>query len=131
MSAASIHAIFFPPARPICRYTRAELKLGGDGLPRPIAIGAVTVESAVMETPRARARKIASVATSMYGVTIDEVFGRSRRKSCVQARAHVARELRGMGWSYPRIARFLHRDHTTILSLLGRLARNTEYGRRR
>lgn len=77
------------------------------------------------ETPRDRARKIAATAASMYGVTPDDVFGRSRRKPCVQARAQVARELRdGMGWSYPHIGRFLHRDHTSVMWMLGRLAKN-------
>lgn len=86
----------------------------------------------ILETPRARAKAIAATAARLHGVRPEEVFGRSRSKRCVQARAQVAKELRyGMGWTYPHIGRFLQRDHTSVMSMLGRLAKNVKRRRRR
>lgn len=53
------------------------------------------------------------------GVDPDALRGPRRHQEYVQARRVVARDLRGLGWSYPRIGRALgNRDHTTIMYLL-------------
>jgi chromosomal replication initiation ATPase DnaA len=44
----------------------------------------------------------------------DAILGPSRQPHLVEARAEVFRELRALGWSYPRIGRAVGRDHTTI-----------------
>lgn len=53
------------------------------------------------------------------GFTFDQLVARDNRPLMVEARRIVARFLRQRGWSYPAIGRYLQRDHTTVMSLLG------------
>jgi len=54
------------------------------------------------------------------GLTVEDVQKHDRRPRMVQARREIAHYLRGHHWSTPAIGRFLGRDHTTVLHLLGR-----------
>ena len=36
----------------------------------------------------------------------------------VEARRHIAKFLRGRGWSYPMIGKLLERDHTSVMHLV-------------
>jgi chromosomal replication initiation ATPase DnaA len=50
-----------------------------------------------------------------HGITPDELTGPRRYPHLVKARREVIRHMRARDYSLPRIARALHRDHTTIL----------------
>lgn len=54
------------------------------------------------------------------GIVEREFYSRMRERRVVRARAMVARYLRARGWSYPRIGKFMGRDHTTIMSVIGK-----------
>lgn len=53
-----------------------------------------------------------------HGLDLEEMLSTSRRAECVDARLEIYRELRKAGWSYPRIGKFVGRDHTTIMHAL-------------
>lgn len=53
------------------------------------------------------------------GMSRAELNRDDRRPHIVQIRRKVATFLREAGWSLPRIGRFLERDHSTVMSLLG------------
>jgi hypothetical protein len=82
--------------------------------------------SVVPETPRQRTlaecRAIIAFHRHSHGgaVTFAEVLGTSRARPVVVARAEIAKWLRNTKhWSYPVIGRFLRRDHTTVMNLVG------------
>lgn len=51
-----------------------------------------------------------------YGITLDEMLGRSKRAPIVKARQEAMAQVRmRLGYSYPRIGRLFKRDHTTAL----------------
>ena len=51
-----------------------------------------------------------------YGLTVDDITGKSRRKHIIPARHHAMAMLRQRGWSYPEIGRKLGgRDHSTVI----------------
>lgn len=53
---------------------------------------------------------------SRYGLTIADLrAGGRRRKDVIQARQQVSWTLRQAGWSYHKVGRYLHRDHSTIM----------------
>ena len=61
------------------------------------------------------------------GVTLDEMFSRSRLKPRVEARRAFYQTLADVhGWSSVAIGRFVGRNHETVLSALGALSRNRE-----
>lgn len=53
-----------------------------------------------------------------YHVTLEEIFGPSHEPVIVAARHEFWTFLRGLGWSYPAIARLARRDHTTVMSAM-------------
>lgn len=57
------------------------------------------------------------------GITLDNVKGPERRKRYVKARKAIAMAIRDQrpDLSTTQIGRFLNRDHTTVLNLLGRV----------
>ena len=67
----------------------------------------------------ALAQRYVEEASAIYGVSVDEVLGETRRAGPVAARHRVMRQLRADGLSLPEIGRLLQRDHTTVLSALG------------
>jgi hypothetical protein len=70
-----------------------------------------------MMTPQAR--KIIKEVAEAYGIPPSFITSRRRKDRVVQARAEVAKRLRAMNYSSPRIGAMLGRDHTTILYYLG------------
>lgn len=51
-----------------------------------------------------------------WGITRNDLLGRERINVFVIARKEAARELRGLGLSYPSIGRILgNRDHSSII----------------
>ena len=72
---------------------------------------------------------LVSTVARAFGITPEEVRGRSHVYRLVDARGIVSRVLRSRGWSFPRIGRFLGgRDHSTIISQLKRLDIRLERG---
>lgn len=64
-----------------------------------------------------------------HGVTMDELISRSRKEKFVDARAEIASRLADLSFSYNRIGKILHRDHSTVAHWLnhrrgGRLPQN-------
>lgn len=57
---------------------------------------------------------------SQTGLAVAELTGRGKTRKLADARSMVARHLRSLGWSTPKIGRLLNRDHTTIINLLKR-----------
>lgn len=64
---------------------------------------------------------IVNEVAAEYGVTAAEIMGRSRRVKVIYARRHAIYRIRnevvidGRSASWPRIGRWLGRDHTTII----------------
>lgn len=60
-----------------------------------------------------------------YGITVEKLRGYDRRRPVPTIRREVFRQLRAIGWSYPRIGAFMGgRDHSTIVyALSGRRGR--------
>lgn len=52
------------------------------------------------------------------GVRQYDVLGPRRWRKLVAARIQIARDLRAAKLSYPEIGRILHRDHSTVISLV-------------
>jgi len=51
-------------------------------------------------------------------ITLEVIRGPLRYEEIFQARRDVARLLRnGYGWSFPRIAAFINRDHGTVINM--------------
>jgi hypothetical protein len=57
-----------------------------------------------------------------YGVTREELVGRSRMQRFVNARQAAMVRLRSLGFSYPEIALLLGRDHTTVVAACHKIA---------
>lgn len=136
---SSVHSKFFPPARPIARFTRDEIDamwrrahgtaILAEELPEACrsAVAGQEARACVrrfvtdLATPHERARRVMAVAAILFGVAVEDILARSRGTLHVHARAYVAHRLRGpeFGWSTRKIGRFLDgRDDTTVRNLL-------------
>ena len=124
MNAAAIHAKFFPPARPVCRYTRADLERMH--MERLVAKHDRAVRSYIdtstagpihLSAPT-RDCKILLVAAIMYGVSVRDLVGPKRHNILTNARAYAAHRLHDIGRTSTQIGEILQRDHTSILNLL-------------
>lgn len=67
-------------------------------------------------------RKIINSVCTAFELTPDDLFGRGRSMVCVVARSVTVRLIRDRKWSnglprhsFPRIAAFMKRDHSTVL----------------
>lgn len=49
-----------------------------------------------------------------HGVTMDDLTSRSRKAEFVDARVEIASRLVDLQFSYSRIGKILHRDHSTV-----------------
>lgn len=70
-----------------------------------------------------RARDLLDVATDIareLHLTVGEMFASSRTEPAPEARGRFYAYLRALGWSYPRIASLLGKDHTTIMTAVRR-----------
>lgn len=65
---------------------------------------------------------IRRIANERY-ISIETLRGRSRDRFVYQTRKDIAQELYDRGLSIAQIGRYLNRDHTTILNMMGRLSR--------
>jgi chromosomal replication initiation ATPase DnaA len=80
----------------------------------------------VIETPRSQAMKIIKDVAEVHGVTVRDIFEKSREKKKVLARHEAIRRV-AAAWpksSTTHLGAFFNRDHTTILYALGRTTRN-------
>ena len=68
-----------------------------------------------VETPRSRMNRIASEICAQAGLTLDDIRYLCRDPLYVHARQHLYAALREAGYSYPRIGKFLCRDHKTVM----------------
>lgn len=120
MNSAEIHTKFFPQARPICAFTRAdidrmasEMKPRKPRVPPPDPVGPVRAGASVGEG------RIISVAAAMFGVSARDLVGRNRSDLLVYAREYASVRLRmDLRRSYFRIGELLRRDHKTIVNLV-------------
>ena len=74
-------------------------------------------------TPRATILTLIAEEAAKAGVAVEEVMGRARRRSIVRARYAAMRAVHRAypDKSYPELARFFARDHTTVMYALGAL----------
>jgi chromosomal replication initiation ATPase DnaA len=56
-------------------------------------------------------------------ISVETLRGRSRDRFVFEIRKVIAQELYDRGLSITRIGKYLNRDHTTILSMMGHLSR--------
>lgn len=66
---------------------------------------------------------VESVVARHPGVTVDDVFGRSRERRIINARFEAIAEVvqSRPHWSFPELGRLFNRDHTTIMAALDRV----------
>jgi chromosomal replication initiation ATPase DnaA len=71
-------------------------------------------------------KQILAAVAYVHRVPVDEIKGKSRKKSFALARHHLVWELRKRktNYSLPMIGKMLHRDHTTILNSLDFMQKN-------
>lgn len=62
---------------------------------------------------KAKAEIISVCAQS--NITPEELLGHKRHKEIVNARKKCAKLLRGLNFSYPKIAKIMNRDHSSII----------------
>ena len=76
-------------------------------------------------TPREKRMLVVARVADVYGVTLTEVMGRSRRRPIVSARHAAMRAVSAeFGDSSAEIGRLFNRDHTTVLHALDALNRD-------
>ena len=63
---------------------------------------------------------VESVVARHPGVTVDDVFGNSRRRPIINARFEAIAEVAQsrQHWSFPTLGKLFNRDHSTIMSAL-------------
>jgi len=72
-----------------------------------------------MDAKTMHIRQILMDAAADWSVTEGELIGRGRSRNTVEARRHVARQLREMGLGLKQIGHWLGgRDHATVINLL-------------
>lgn len=69
-------------------------------------------------TPASRTKWVIESICYFHGLSIDDVLGRSSVKRVVSQRRVMIYELRLRGWSYPKIGKYLGKDHSTIMHSL-------------
>lgn len=62
-----------------------------------------------------------------FGESYRRMIAQQRDAHIVECRAAIAAYLRNRGWSYPRIGRFMKRDHSSIVHLLEPEKRQQRY----
>lgn len=60
-------------------------------------------------------RKFINKKVSDYGLTMEDISGKSRKRNIVEARRLVIKELNKIGYSSVEIALVLNKDHTSII----------------
>lgn len=53
----------------------------------------------------------------LYGYEYKRIVGRRRLRYLIPQRRRIVRELRSLGWSYPKIGRAMNRGHSSIMHL--------------
>lgn len=87
--------------------------------PTSIAAEPSTTEDPADAADRRFAEDLAELIAPRHGRVALSVFAENRDPATVAARRDVARMLRSIGWSLPRIGRALgDRHHTTVMHLL-------------
>ena len=67
------------------------------------------------------AARLVSASCSLFGVTMEDLVSDSRQVEVVAARRALIKVLmEQVGWSYPRCARLLHKDNSTMVRAHGR-----------
>lgn len=78
--------------------------------------------SLVERFQQAGAVELLDATARAHGITRAELLAPCRRAPFVAARRQLYTLLRGRGWSYPRIAWVVDKDHQTIMHALGACA---------
>lgn len=65
-------------------------------------------------TPRDRTLSILAPVAEDHGIDVSLLLSRQGRRLHHPARQQAYQTLRSLGWSYEKIARLFHRDHSTI-----------------
>lgn len=59
--------------------------------------------------------EIIKLCADLFGLPPKDLMSNKRNRQVVEARFALYAALRRRGWSYPRIGKFLRRDHTAIM----------------
>lgn len=124
MTAATVHAKFFPQARPVCAFTREDIAQMSQKVDPPASADRAVPLSVRRETRALvggtiRDRQIIADAAVAFEVTVAELIGPSRKKHLVGARRYaVTRLVDELGRSFHYIGdKVLRRDHSSIVNL--------------
>lgn len=80
-----------------------------------VARGAdLMIESAFRGVSNKNAEAVVTTVADYSGVPAEDILSSDRSAHLVRLRTIIFLALRGMGWSYPRIAKQFNRDHTTV-----------------
>jgi chromosomal replication initiation ATPase DnaA len=77
-------------------------------------------------TPREKNLAEIDAIAELYGYTAEDVLGKSKLKALVAVRRKCIVWLRGKGYSTTEIGRIMHRDHSTIVHSLQKVAAAAE-----
>jgi len=59
--------------------------------------------------------EIIRLCATLFAVPVEDIMSPKRNQRIVEARFAFYAALRMRGWSYPRIGKFLGRDHATVM----------------
>jgi chromosomal replication initiation ATPase DnaA len=77
-------------------------------------------------TPKERNLAEIDAIAELYGYTVEDILGRSKLKTLVKVRRKCVVRLREKGYSTTEIGRIMHRDHSTIVHSLQKMAAAAE-----
>ncbi len=92
----------------------------------PIGAGRETdtiILAALELTPAARGLFVLTRTAEAAGLSLADLRGPDRSPAVVAVRDDAIWRLRRLGWSLPRIGRFIFRHHTTVMEALARRER--------
>jgi chromosomal replication initiation ATPase DnaA len=75
-------------------------------------------------TPAQENEAIIKKIAREWNLTVETIRGKSRDRYAYEARKEIAQALYDRGLSTVQIGRYINREHTTILNMLGRLSRH-------
>lgn len=79
-------------------------------------------------------KDLVPLAAEIWGIRTADIYGPSRKRPFVRARQSVCFVARGLGWSFPHIARMLCLEHSTVchsVALIGHLVERDDLLRTR
>jgi len=89
------------------------------------------IEEVTPPKPSARVGYTLAQIAEAHGVAVDDMVSPCRKRELVAARVDAYRVLKALGFSYPQIARWFGRDHSSVVQTLQAHNRTGARGMRR